>query len=244
MASEKPSRYAVVAVATLVLLLAIDCHAQEPSQNQPQQPLPHHSQEPPPQDHSCTVGAAASFAIPEGNDRQNFDKAGWGFQAGGGFAVTGQANPDRGWRWYVTSSFSYEKFKANAKALGITTSNPMNSQLAGTTSAHGGFSAVTVDLSPRYAFSRRNSLYFVGGFGWLRRGIGFKGVNPATLLQSNGSTLDRVASNSGVFDAGVGFNRGLTRNGGLMLFAEGRVYKGMAVNGGSTIVPVSVGVRW
>src|ERR1700683_5380504 len=229
MGYEKPSRCAVAAVATLLLLLAINCLAQEP----------------PPQDHSCTVAAAASIAIPEGSDRQNFDKAGWGLQAGGGFAVTRQTDPDRGWRWYVTSSFSYEKFKANAKALGIATSNPMNSmQLAGTASAHGDFSAVTVDLSPRYAFSRRNSFYLAGGFGWLRRGIAFKGVNPGTLLQSNGSTLDQVASNSGVFDAGIGFNRGLTRNGGLMLFVEGRVYKGMAINGGSAIVPVSVGVRW
>jgi hypothetical protein len=29
-----------------------------------------------------------------------------------------------------------------------------------------------------------------------------------------------------------------------MVFLEGRVYRGMAVNGESTLVPISLGVRW
>jgi hypothetical protein len=226
MADKNPSGCAIVAVATLVLLLASSCRAQGQRQ-----------------DHTCTVHAAGSFAIPEGNDRQNFDKAGWGFQAGGGFAVTRQTETDRGWRWFITSSFAYEKFKANAAALAqAKMSNP--AQLSNATSAHGGFSAVTLDITPRYTFDHRGSFYLLGGFGWLRRGIGFKGVNPGTLLQSNGLTLDRLASNSGVFDAGIGSNHGLTKNGGVMLFVEARVYRGMAVNGGSTLVPISLGVRW
>jgi hypothetical protein len=227
MSYERRSRNAVIAVAALLLFFpGIGARAQEP-----------------PQDHSCTVHAAGAFALPHGKDGQNFDKLGWGFQAGGGFAVTKQEDPDHGWRFFLTSSFLYQKFKANAAALNLAKkTNP--TELAKATSAHGGFSAVTVDLIPRYTWSRRNSLYFVGGFGWLRRGIGFNGANPGTLLQSNADSLDRLASNSGVFDAGVGVDRGLRENGGLKLFAEGRVYRGLAINGGSTLVPISLGVRW
>jgi hypothetical protein len=228
MSYERRSPSAVIAVAGLLLFFhGIGCRAQQP-----------------PQDHSCTVDGAGVFALPHGEDGQNFDKLGWGFQAGGGFSPWPQDDPDRGWRWFFTASFMYQKFKANAAALNLAKkANP--TELANATSAHGGFSAVTLDLfNPRYTWSRRNSVYFVAGFGWLRRGIGFNGANPGTLLQSNAISLDRLTSNSGVFDAGVGVNRGLSTNGGLMLFAEGRVYRGLAINGGSTLVPISVGVRW
>jgi hypothetical protein len=225
MAYEKTSRRSVVAVAALLLLLAIDCRAQEPSQ-----------------DHSCTVDAAGAFAFPAGKDGHNFD-TGWGLQAGGGFAVSRNAGSGRGNSYYITGNFMYNKFKATAAALELAkTANP--TQLANATSAHGAFSAVTLDPVVRHAFDRRLSVYGSGGFGWLRRGVGFNGANPATLLQSNGFTLDRLHSNSGVFDLGGGANFGLSKNGGLMLFAEARVYRGLAINSGSTLVPISVGVRW
>jgi hypothetical protein len=223
-----------IAVLAALLFLVRDCVAQEPTRDRDEQP---------PQDHSCTVHAAASFVIPEGNDGQNFDRAGWGFQAGGGFAVSRTHELDRGWRWFITATFAYDKFKANAKALAkAKLANP--TQLADATAAHAAFSAITLDLTPRYTWNRRLSFYGLGGFGWLRRGVGFNGANPATLLQSNGLSLDRVASSSGVFDAAVGADYGLTRKGGIMLFVEGRVYRGMAVNGGSTEVPLSIGLRW
>jgi hypothetical protein len=233
MSYERRSRSAVIAVAaSLLFFRGIGCRAQ---QNQ--------SQPPPPQDHSCTVQAAGVFALPHGEDGQNFDKLGWGFQAGGGFALHHQDDPDRGWRFFLTSSFMFQKFKANANALNLAKQeNPI--VLKSATSAHGGFSAVTVDLIPRFTWTRRNSIYFAGGFGWLRRGIDFNNKNPGTLLQSNAISLDRLASNSGVFDAAAGYNRGMSKNGGLILFLEGRVYRGLTVNGGNTLVPISVGVRW
>lgn len=225
MAYRNTFRWAVVAVPALLLFLAVDCDAQEPEQ-----------------DHSCTIDAAGAFAIPAGQDGRNFDD-GWGFQAGGGFAVSRQAEPDRGNRYYITANFMYEKFRATAATLeAAKNSNPM--QLANAVSAHGAFSTVTLDPTVRYAFNRRFSVYGLGGFGWLRRGVGFNGANPATLLQSNGVSLDRLASNSGVFDFGGGVNFGLSKNGGLMLLAEARMYRGLAVNGGTTLVPLSLGIRW
>jgi len=232
MAYEKPFGCWVFAVATLVLLIGIDSRAQGSSDNQKLR-----------QDHSCTVGAAGAFAFPQGEDGQNFDKLGWGVQAGGGFAVTGNDDPDHGNRWYVTGNFMYEKFRANAAALNAAkAANP--TQLANATSAHGGFTTVTLDPTFRHAFSRRYGMYMSGGFGWLRRGIGFNGASPGTLLQSGSISLDRVASNSGVFDLGGGLNFAPKQLGGFMLFAEARVYRGLAINNGSTLVPLSVGIRW
>jgi hypothetical protein len=224
MAYKNPYCRAVVAIAILLSFIAIGCFAQEPTQ-----------------DHSCTVDVAGAFAVPAGKDGHNFD-TGWGLQAGGGFAVSRPAY-SRGFSYYLTANFMYERFRATDAALALAkASNPI--LLAKATSAHAGFSAVTIDPAVRYAVNRRFSIYGVGGFGWFRRGVGFNGANPATLTQSNGATLDRLASNSGAFDFGGGANFGITKNGGLMLFAEARVYRGLAINSGSTLVPISVGIRW
>ncbi len=236
MAYDKSPSCAVFEVATLVLLLTVGCLGQDSAQNLPEDRV---------QDHSCTVAAAATFALPAGEDRNNFDKAGWGLQAGGGFAVARSTEPDHGNSWYVTANFMYEKFKANAKALGLASSENYP-QLQNVTSAHGSFPAVTIDPTFRHAFNRRWGFYAGGGFGWLRRSIGFDGANVkmSTLLYPNSITLDRRASNSGVFDIGGGVNVAPRKLGGFMLFAEARVYHGLAINSGSTLVPLSLGVRW
>jgi len=224
MAYEKPPRCAIVTVVGLLFLLAIDCRAQEQRQ-----------------DHTCTVGVAGAFALPKGEDGGNFN-SGWGLQAGGGFAVLRTAER-RGSSVYITGNFMYEKFGATAAALEVAKNlNP--TQLANATSAHGAFTTVTLDPTVRYALNRRFSVYGSGGFGWLRRAVGFNGANPATLLQSSGVTLDRLHSNSGVFDLGGGANFGLRKNGGLMVFTEIRVYRGLAINNGSTLLPLSLGIRW
>lgn len=225
MAYENRSSSAIAIVAALLLLIVVDCGAQEPGR-----------------DHSCTVASAGAFAFPAGEDGHNFE-TGWGFQAGGGFAVSRNAESGHGNSYYITADFMYEEFTATPAALGLAkTSNP--TQLADATSAHGAFSAVTLGPTVRHAFNRRFSVYGLGGFGWLRRGVGFNGANPATLLQSNGIALDRLASNSGVFDLGGGANFGLSKNGGLMLFVEARMYRGLAINGGTTLVPLLLGIRW
>jgi hypothetical protein len=224
MAYEKlPHRIAIV--GTALLLLTIDCHAQDP-----------------PQDHSCTVNVAGAADIPSGKDGKNFS-TGWGFQAGGGFAVTAPLEPRHGINLYITGNFMYGRFNATSDALSqAKAANTM--QLGPATSAHGSFSAATLDPAVRYPISIRTSLYLLGGFGWFRRGVGFNGANSSTLTQSSGITLDRLTANSGVFDFGGGVNVGLTRRGGLMLYVEARVYRGVAVNSGTTLLPLSLGVRW
>jgi hypothetical protein len=219
-----------IAVASAILfLLTIDCPAQAVPVDKAQ-------------DQSCTVNAAGGSVWPSGNDGDNFN-LGWGFQAGGGFAVTHPVEPRRGVQLFITANYMYAKLNATNKALAAAIAvDP--SQLASAKAAHGSFSAVTLDPSMRYPLSIRTSLYLSGGFGWFRRGIGFSGANPANLLHSAPSSLDRLASNSGVFDLGGGVNRSLTHTGGLMLYGEVRVYHGAAVNSSTTLVPVTVGLRW
>jgi hypothetical protein len=226
MAHRKSQGSAVAIGAALLVAMAISCLAQDPLQ-----------------DHSCTVDAAGVFALPKGEDGQNFDKLGWGVQAGGGFEFFHSDNPGHGNSWYITGNFMYEKFKANAAALNAAkAANP--GELGKATSAHGDFTTVTLDPTFRHAFNPRYGLYLSGGFGWLRRGIGFNGATPGSLLQSGSISLDRLASNSGVFDLGGGIDFGPRKFGGLMLFAEARVYRGLAINNASTLVPISVGLRW
>jgi hypothetical protein len=224
MAHEKTHLCAVVVLAVLMSLMAIECVAQE---------LPH--------DRSCTVGAAAIFTTPEGQDRQNFNHGGWGFQAGGGFAVSGQAEPNRHLGLYLTGNYLYDKFRVRKSAL--LAAIPKESEITGAVQAHGSFSAITFDPTLRYTHGLY-SVYWVGGFGWLRRGLGFNGANPVPPLFPNGTSLDRVVSNSGVFDFGMGINFAPRRWHGLMVFTEGRFYHGTAINSGSSLVPVSVGLRW
>jgi hypothetical protein len=226
MALDKPNHYGLVVLVILLWLMLVDCHAQQERQ-----------------DHSCTFDVAGAFATPKGEDGNNFDKGGWGVQAGGGFAISLPKESDRGNSYFITANFMFEKFKATAAALALAKeSNP--TQLANATSAHGAFTTVTLDPTVRHSFGRRFNIYGLGGFGWMRRGVGFNGANPATLLQSNGVSLDRLDSDSGVFDFGAGANFAPRKLGGFMLFVEGRVYRGLAVNGGSTLLPLSLGVRW
>ena len=72
----------------------------------------------------------------------------------------------------------------------------------------------------------------------------FQGANPGTLTQPDVGSFGRLASNSGAYDIGGGVNVSVKRSGGLMVFVEGRVYHGAAINRSSTLVPLSVGIRW
>lgn len=227
MAYAKPPRSALVTLAGL-LLMPIHGRAQEERQQ-----------------HTCTIDAAYSFAFPQGEDGHNFENARWGILAGGGFAVRRLAEPGHGNDYFITANFMYEKFKATPSALykAQTTQTVSPNPLSTATSAHGSFSAVTLDPTVRFFKTRRGNAYLSGGFGWFRRGVSFNGANPGTLIQANGVSLDRLHAASGVFDGGGGVNFRLWKN-GTMLFIEGRVYRGLAVNGGSTLIPVSLGIRW
>lgn len=191
------------------------------------------------QDHSCTVDASGLFVLPFDKDGKNF-KRNAGFHVGGGFAVTPHGQKTS---LFLTVDYLYTRLKATPAALQVITGNP-NDQLSAATSAHGAFSALTFDPTLRHAINNRVGIYVSGGFGWLRRGVAFADANPSTLIQSTGSTLENRSLNSGVVDLGGGVNFGLASEGGVMLFADVHVFKGLTVNGATVLLPVSVGVRW
>jgi len=223
MAWERVSRWVVLSAAVM-LCCGAKCLAQDAGE-----------------DHTCTVsGGAVVVSLPKGTDGHNFQTSHEGLQAGGGFQVWTN-NQRSGFRVLVTANYVFQKFTASGPALSAAkAADPAH--LANATAAHGTFSAVTLDPTVRYAVNQHWGLYGSGGFGWLRRSIGFTGANPATLQHPSGTSLLRLSSDSGAFDAGGGVNINVYR--GLMAFAEVRVYRGMAINGSTTLVPISVGLRW
>jgi hypothetical protein len=188
------------------------------------------------------AGTAPVVTAPGSLLHGDFRKGG-GFQAGAGVALTPLVEPRHGARLFLTANFSYDRLGATPGALAQ--AKAANSTMLGSaTGAHGSFSAATLDPTVRFPLSVRNSLYLSGGFGWFRRGVGFNGANPETLTQPEGPTLDKLATDSSAFDLGGGVNLGLSPRGGLMFFMEARVYRGLAVNSGTTLGLVSAGFRW
>jgi hypothetical protein len=124
--------------------------------------------------------------------------------------------------------------------------NPQNPVLLSATSGKATFLTTTLDPTLQRALSRNVVLYFLGGFGWFRRTIDFTGVSTeGKLLQPNSPAVYAQAANSGVADAGFGVNIRLSKQRAVPnLFVEGRVLRGLAINGGTTLVPVSAGIRW
>jgi hypothetical protein len=124
--------------------------------------------------------------------------------------------------------------------------NPQNTSLLSATSGKAKFYFTTLDPTVRIAMAGHFSAYFLGGFGWLRRTIEFTGVSSqGGLLQPNGPAVFGPSGNSGVVDAGAGIDRGLKRDGGgFKIYIEARVIHGLANNSGTTLIPLSAGVRW
>lgn len=195
------------------------------------------AQEPMP-DHSCTVSAAFLEAVPVSSGSENFEPHGWGFQAGLGFAVTPNV-PKRSHapQWYITADYLFTKIQATQYAA-------THAGLSGVDSAHGAFSAVTLNVGPRVHLPGALGLDGKAGFGWLQRGITFNGPSGTTLLQTSSPTLARGDSDSGVFDAALAVTFSPAAMKGLSLFVEGRVLHGLAINRTTTLVPASVGIRW
>lgn len=222
--------YIVTVIATLMLLV-VNCLAQDGSEEKVQ-------------DHTCTVSFGGQAAVPFGKEGDNF-KTGWSLQAGGGFAISHPEEPGRGVQWLVTANYMYARLDATSGALSKITAGA-SAPFPGAISAHGSFSAVTIDPTMRknHVFGPRIGLYVSGGFGWLHRGVGINGANPATLLQPAAATLGTATSDSGVFDGGAGLNFTPKPLGGLMIFVEGRVYQGAAINSSTRLVPLSAGIRW
>jgi hypothetical protein len=168
-------------------------------------------------------------------------RRGWALMAGGGFAVTRWSH-HRDWRLYLTGNFLFEHLGVTPDALAKASS--ANSGLQGTTGAGARFYSLTFDPAFRFGDKRRVSGYVVGGTGWLRRSIDFTTPAGSVLLQPGPPSILSPGSSSMAVDGGLGMNVRLRGPESLMWFAEARYVHGLAINRTTTLVPISVGLRW
>ena len=195
--------------------------------------------------HTCTVNAGGAWTQLEGSDRQNFPSGWKNFQAGVGFAVTPVSLREGRWSVFVTADFLFDGMKFRNGVLNTAQVNPTNLGLISATGGRASFYSTTLDLNVRSAPVKGVSFYAIGGFGWLRRDLVFTGAsNEGSLLQPTGPAVFESNGNSGAFDGGAGVQWRMPGARGLMVYLEGRAIHGLAVNHGTTLVPISVGVRW
>jgi hypothetical protein len=187
------------------------------------------------QDHSCSFHAGGSFIPQAGKDGQNF-KSGGGFQVGFGagwhFWKRSEKRPD----FLVMLDYLYGRAEAK--------SNPVTPPSGTTASTRGNFEAFTVGPLFRYYGPARFNFYGGMSFGWFRRNIYEHANSTQTLTNLGAATLVNSTTSSGALDFRGGANFGLTHRGGLMLFAEARAYKALAINHNTTLIPISAGIRW
>jgi hypothetical protein len=116
--------------------------------------------------------------------------------------------------------------------------------------------SVTLDPTFRLPLGHRFSAYVLGGGGFLRRTVEFTQPTLAQTFVFNpwwgyigpalvpvNQILGTVTNNSGAFDVGGGLNVALPRT-GAHLFIESRYFHGFTSNSNTTLVPVTVGIRW
>lgn len=115
----------------------------------------------------------------------------------------------------------------------------------------------TLTVDPKFTLPFWNgSFYVLGGGGWLRRTVQFTqptvaqtvvfdpwwGYYGPVLVPAN-QVLGSVSQNAGVWDVGGGYNFRLPRT-NVKLFLEARYYSGLTSNTHTTIVPITLGLRW
>lgn len=187
--------------------------------------------------HRFTAGAGGGFTAVTGRDAGRLDHGG-SFLAGAGVNIN---------RYFgITGNFMFHQ-------LGITRSelNALN-QPDGDARVY----SVTVDPTLRLPIGHRLNVYVLAGGGFLRRTVEFTqptvaqtfvfdpwwGYFGPALVPVN-QILGAITNNSGAFDVGGGVNIGLPRT-GLSLFVESRYFHGFTSNSATTLVPVTVGLRW
>ena len=197
--------------------------------------------------HWYTLNAGGGWAPPAGNDHSSLN-AGGNFQAGAGLAFSRPA-PRQKWAFYLNVDFMLDQLGIKQSALQeAQILNPTDIGLLEATKGKTRFYSTTLDPTFRFPVgdTRHSNVYVFGGFGWFRRSLDFTGVSAAgALLQSSGPAVFGYGGNSGVCDAGVGVNVGLPQKfKGSVIYLEGRAIHGLAVNKSTTLLPISIGVRW
>ena len=197
-------------------------------------------------------------------------KSGIGLNAGGGVLVssrsahytdTGECT-DRHLYLYVTGNFLFSQSDLTpGTAFNIGQMNQQQnptllSATSGSVKYYTFIGEPTVQFRlPNFRFPPKSkfasnfqfiSFYFLGGFGVMRRDLNLTG--PPILggvIQNSSTVVADFTENSALWDAGGGISFGpFKQTAGLTYFVEFRRIQGLGVNGGTTLEPFSVGIRW
>jgi Outer membrane protein beta-barrel domain len=189
---------------------------------------------------SCTFSAGGGRTSTAGKDGNSLN-AGWNVQADAGFKPSRFGKVTLYW---INVNFMFDELDVSQTALQTArTLNPTNVGLLAATSGRAKFYTVTDDITIRASVNPRLDVYAFGGFGLLRRTLDFSGsASLGSLIQPASPTVFGNVGNSGGFDAGGGVNFKLRA--GWKVYAEGRVVHGIGINSGSTLLPISAGIRW
>jgi opacity protein-like surface antigen len=200
-----------------------------------------------------TASIGGSKALIGGSDGKLMDGQ-WGFQAGAGYRVKQwwpkahypNGDPDGPSRasFYINGNFQYDQSKIKSSAVTqAVNANPQNPAILSAITGQGKFYTATLDPTLRFAPNDRLGIYGLAGFGLLRRTIDLTG--PATegnLIQPVTESVFGSAGNSGVLAVGGGVDYRVWKE--MKIYVEGRALHGFGVNSGTTLWPISAGVRW
>jgi hypothetical protein len=167
---------------------------------------------------------------------------GWNFQGGGGFRAHGKSATN--WSVYFTGNFLYDSSGVTPQALNSAKNlNPTNVALLQATSARERFYSVTGDLKLATPDLAGFHIYGLVGLGWLRRKASFSGVSAeGVILQPGTPELFSAGGDSAAYDVGLGVSHHVGRT--WTIFLEARRVRGLAVNSGITLLPLTVGLRY
>lgn len=187
--------------------------------------------------HHLSVNVGGGFTTTTQGISNRLDNGG-NFQAGVGLNLTRQLG--------VEGTFMFND-------VGITRS-ALNS--AGEPDGSARSYTITIDPKIRVWSGERASAYILGGGGWMRRTVEFTAptfaqtlifdpwfgyVGPG-LVPAN-QVLGTYTQNAGVWDVGAGMNFPMPRT-SLKLYLEARYLDGLTTGQHTTLVPITLGIRW
>ena len=186
--------------------------------------------------HHFTANVGGGFTAVTGDISNRLDNGGH-FQGGAGYNLNRFLS--------IGGTFSYH-------ALGVT-----RSALQAAQQPDGNGRVYTFTVNPKLTYPLGfGNFYVLAGGGWLRRTVEFTrptiastvifdpffGFFRPVLVPAN-QILGSVSQNAGVWDVGGGMNFDLPRT-RAKLFWEVRFYSGLTSGQHTTLVPITVGLRW
>ena len=187
--------------------------------------------------HHLTANIGGGFTTSTGRLSNDLDYGG-NLEAGGGFNFNQYLG--------VLGTFSFQSLGVTRSALDRLNEPDGNSRIY----------TLTVDPKISFPMGSRTNFYILGGGGWLRRTVEFTQpvIAPTYVFDpwwgyigpiyvSANQVLGSVSQSAGVWDVGGGVNVRL-RNSGWKVYVQARYYDGLTNNAHTSIVPITVGLRW